>query len=174
MAWPVFAIIGLLIFIVNFKAALAGLIARITRISHRGISIDIGPLQELAEESVSQSSAEQIEIDDLAENAIQTDPRTALIEAWLRFELAAREILENRGVSDRLRSPFHIIRALRSQNLLVGNLVEVVMELLRLRNVAAHELNLDINSEDARYYVEAVGIAISSIRTNAAGGGPTP
>lgn len=157
LAWPL-AIVFLLFL---FRSRISELVSRITRISHNGTRIDLAPLQELPTQT-----AESIEIDERAQDAITRDPRAAVIEAWIRLEWAARDILQELGVVGYPKSPVQLIRTLQDRQLLQGSLYELLMELRQVRNMAAHELDMDIDAGYAREYVELTERAIASIRVN--------
>lgn len=158
MAWP----LAIFILLLLFRKPITELLARITKISHNGTTIDLGTLKDLPTET-----ADSIEIDERAQNAILRDPRAAIIEAWIRLEWAARDILQGLGVPGHPGSPAQVIRNLQDRQLLQGSLYELLSELRHVRNMAAHQLEMDIDEEYAREYVELTERAIASIRANA-------
>ena len=60
-----------------------------------------------------------------------------------------------------------MIQELNSRQLLRGNLYEILTELRNIRNQAAHDLDLAIQSHQAREYVERMEQAIVLLRANA-------
>ncbi len=164
LAWPIVALLIVAALMFFFRKQIAELISRITRISHNGTSIDLRPLRDLQDETV-----ETMAIDARTNDAIERDPRAAVIEAWLRVELAATDILKQSDVPVQPRSPMQAIRALNDRGLLFGNLYEMLTELRNVRNAAAHELDAPIDSDVARNYVELSEYVMAVLRANAEG-----
>ncbi|MCY4578277.1 MAG: DUF4145 domain-containing protein [Chloroflexi bacterium] len=158
LVWPLTIIFVVLL----LKKPISGLISRIRSISHNGTRLDLDPLEQLQEHPV-----EPVQIDERAEDAIRNDPRAAVIEAWLRFELVARETLAELGIRAELGSMRRLMRALNEEQLLQGNLYELIMELRKVRNQAAHDLDITIDSQNARQYVELTERASALLRENA-------
>ena len=162
LAWPL-AVAGIVIFVIIYlKQPITELLARIKRFSYKGATLDFGVFEKISDEKVKPE-----EIDHRTDDAIRNDPRAAVIEAWLRLEWEAERALDSLGVSEESRSPMTVIRSLGRHNLLQGNLYEFFVELRKIRNQAAHELDLTIGSNEARRYVELTEQAIAELRANA-------
>ena len=156
LVWPTIAVVALFL----FKSSIADLISRITKIRYG--KLDIETMQRLAGEL---PTIEQIDRD--TENYVRRDPRSAVIEAWISLEWNARDILTSIGVERPPRSTMRVIQLLQRRGLLQGSLFELVMELRDIRNTAAHQPHIDIDSERSREYVETIERTISAIRENA-------
>ena len=167
LAWPIAAAFMVVFVSLQFKDQIRMLINRIRTISHRALTLELDGVPRFQDDTGSTALVASAEINDRADDAIQRDPRAAVIEAWLRFELAAVEVLDSRGIPARPRSPTHMIRELNSRQLLRGNLYEILTELRNIRNRAAHDLDLAIESHQAREYVERMEQAIVLLRANA-------
>ncbi len=157
-AWPLTVIIVLLF----LKGPITELISRVTRITHNSTIIDLESLQ-----NESFEIDYPVKIDERANNAIQRDPRAAIIEAWIRLEWTAQDILQELNIQVHPRSPIQMIRILQEHQLLRGNIYELLIELREVRNMAAHQLDIDINADYAQDYVQLTERAIASIRENA-------
>ena len=161
LAWPLAVTVMVIFLVIFLKKPITQLIARVTKLSYKDAAIDLAPLHQLGDEKVAPK-----EIDDRTDDAIQNDPRAAVIEAWLRLEWEAKKVLQNLEISGESSSPMGVIRILGKHSLLRGNLYELFKELRRVRNLAAHELNLVIGRDDARQYVELTEQAIARLWAN--------
>ena len=90
--------------------------------------------------------------------------RTAVIEAWLRLEREIRDILSARRVRGELRSFAHLLRALRSERLMNNYLYDLINELRTTRNIAAHEPEFRMDTEDAENYGDNIEFVIVALR----------
>jgi hypothetical protein len=98
-------------------------------------------------------------------------PRAAIIEAWIGLESAAAVGLRSRGVAitDReIYQPARLAEALISSRLLNASQADVLKELRRLRNAAAHAEDPKITPETAREFVDVAGALERLIRKRTA------
>jgi hypothetical protein len=94
-------------------------------------------------------------------------PRAAIIEAWIGLESAAAAGLRGRGVAITTREisqPIRLAEALISSKLLNAYQADVLKELRRLRNAAAHAEDPKITPETAREFVDVAGALERLIR----------
>ena len=80
-------------------------------------------------------------------------PRSAIVEAWLRVEAAARAVLAER-LGDRTISPSNVARTLLTNGLITKDQEHLYGKLLRLRNTAAHLDDFKPSVESATDYIE--------------------
>ena len=160
LSWP----IAVALIVIFLRKPIIALLNRITRISHSQTRVDLAPLvvsRDRAESTGSLSPSNPV-TDATARESIADSPRAAIIEAWIKVETAANEALQKKTGSNldalsRIRplSRGALIRLLREHELADERLDWLLRELMNLRNQAAHELNLDIDSEVALVYVES-------------------
>jgi hypothetical protein len=84
-------------------------------------------------------------------------PRSAIQEAWVRVEAAARTALGSKDKPSELRSYVSAARLaepLAEQGLLTHGQVTLFHELRRLRNEVAHQSNLEPSTESVKSYIE--------------------
>ena len=164
LAWPVFTalIAGFVVWIL--RKPIIELLSRVSRVSYGSAIVDLAPLEQLIDEQV-ETAAPDLRVSD----AIRNDPRAAVIEAWLRFELAARNILESRDIHRPVRSPLQVLEVLDRNELLPGNMYEMLDGLRRVRNSAAHDLNFSFDSSYASEYVRLLEYATGYIEAHSGG-----
>jgi hypothetical protein len=94
-------------------------------------------------------------------------PRAAIIEAWIGLESAAASALRSRGaaITEReMYQPARLAEALMTSNLLDSYQADVLKDLRRLRNAAAHAEDPKITPETAREFVDVAGALERFIR----------
>ncbi len=162
VGWPLVA--GVALFIL--RGPITDLISRISQITYKDITVDFERLREIGREA-QLDPLDKVEIDDRTVDSIEHYPRAAVIEAWIRLEWEAREIL--RGADERPppRTPRQMIQRLHREGLLQGNLFELLTELREIRNSAAHQLDVNIDPELAQEYVQLAELATTAIQENA-------
>ena len=84
LKWPL-TVVFLAFFL---KGPINGVISRIERISHNGTTIDVASVPTLGDRNV-----DPVVVDARTENAVLSAPRAAMIESWLRLELAVADVL---------------------------------------------------------------------------------
>lgn len=88
------------------------------------------------------------------EQLVEISPRTAIIEAWIQLEHAARRALSQRLPDTRVAwSSGQLGELLASHSLLEKNKLEVYNSLRKLRNQAAHHEDFTIEPRTALDYV---------------------
>ena len=158
LAWPV----GVVILALIFEEKIKELMGRASKISTFGATIDFHLLRQFHVEDV-----QEPDVAEWLEDTIDNYPRAAIIDAWLRVESTARQILDENEIQNVGMPWVGVIRALSQHGLLHGNLDELLPQLRTLGNQVAHELNAPIDSGDAGEYVAVAQHAIDLLQTNA-------
>lgn len=85
-----------------------------------------------------------------------SDPRSAVLDAWLRVEYAAQNLAEKVASLSRksLRNPRITIRAIAKAGAIDGYHISILDELRYLRNQAAHEVDFNPSREAVARYVD--------------------
>ena len=161
LAWPVFTVLisGFVFWIL--RKPITELLDRVSRVSYGSASVDLAPLQQLRDEPVETAGP-----DLRTSDAISNDPRAAIIESWLQFELDARNTLAKLGVPVNVSAPRQLLEVLGQNELLMGNMYEMMDELRKVRNSAAHDLDFPFDSRYAREYVDLLAYARGRIETH--------
>ena len=161
LAWPVFTFLLTLVIVTVFKKPLVELIHRVRKISHGESVVEMSEqVQQLKveiSESVQQLETESLPPVGISQRdrfTIRNDPRALPIEAWLRAESAARQLLLENGVDDEIGSPSEVLRRLRSANLIRQLEHDALMTLLNMRNRAVREPDFNIDPEMRDRFVE--------------------
>lgn len=88
----------------------------------------------------------------------KVNKRSAIIEAWLAVDEAARELalphMMGTGSSPRVASPVHIERTLWQNELIGPSERELLTQLRALRNEASHMKNFQITEAEAAAYID--------------------
>ena len=162
LAWPVTTLVLACVIVAVFRKPLIELIRRVRKISHGDSVVEMSErIQQLrveVSETVQQLETESlppIRISQRDRFTIRNDPRALAIEAWLRAESAARQLLLANGVDDDIGSPSEVVRRLLSENLIGQQEHNILISLLRMRNMAVHEPDFDIAPEGRDEFVEA-------------------
>ena len=162
LAWPVTTIFLVWVIVAVFKEPLVELIHRVRKISHGDSVVEMSEqVQQLKaglSESVQQLETEPlppIEINQRDRFTIRNDPRALPIEAWMRAESAARQLLLANDVDDEIGSPSEVLRRLRSENLIRQLEHDALRTLLSMRNRAVHEPDFDIDPKMRDQFVES-------------------
>ena len=161
LAWPVFTFLLTSVIVTVFKKPLVELIHRVRKISHGDSVVEMSEQFQQLKAELSQSG-QQLETESLPPIGISqrdrftigNDPRALPIEAWLRAESAARQLLLANDVDDEIGSPSEVLRRLRSENLIRQIEHDALRTLLSMRNRAVHEPDFDIDPEMRDQFVE--------------------
>ncbi|AXK72797.1 hypothetical protein DWG18_11250 [Lysobacter sp. TY2-98] len=89
----------------------------------------------------------------------EISPRAAILEAWIELEVAAMNALRRRGVAvtrQELQQPARLADALINADLLDASQADLLSQLRRLRNAAAHASDPKITVDTAREFVGTV------------------
>ena len=100
-------------------------------------------------------------------NAIPSNPRQGVIDAWLEVESALEDAAERLGVyipSKTNRRPGLSLRLLMHNEHISEDWVHVFRRLRQLRNEAAHDRRFDLTSDRAEDYVRLCADAIFYLR----------
>ena len=161
LAWPVSTLLLAWVIVAVFKKPLVELIHRVRKISHGDSVVEMSEqVQQLKvelSESVQQLETESLPPIGISQRdrfTIRNDPRALPIEAWLRAESAARQLLLANDVNDEIGSPSEVLRRLRSENLIRQLEHDSLRTLLSMRNRAVHEPDFDIDPEMRDRFVE--------------------
>lgn len=151
LAWPVAAVVIAVI----FRSQIGALLARIRKGK-------IGPAEFEFEQEV-QALAEQIPAQ-LQEQQVGTptvslatsNPRAAILEAWLGVEGALRLLALNRGLLSprEQRNPVSLVRTIQSEGALQPEDVALFNDLRVLRNQATHDSGFSPSAESVIKYVQ--------------------
>ena len=145
------------------KGPINGVISRIERISHNGTTINVASVPTLGDRNV-----DPVVVDARTENAVLSAPRAAMIESWLRLELAVADVLEENSVTDHPSSPDGMIHALFAEHLVDGLFYEFLVGIKDLRDRATLDYSLTITSAVARRYAETTEEAIQLLKRQVA------
>lgn len=83
-------------------------------------------------------------------------PNAAVLEAWKKLELAAKELIARRGyeLDYNIAAPYRLIeRILEKTQLIELKKVKVFNELRKLRNKIAHAADFEISFDQAKEYI---------------------
>lgn len=163
-AWP----IAVVFIAIILRKPIADLINRITSISHNETRIDLIPLVESRATAESAGSLQpgDTEGDGRSHESIAASPRAAIIEAWIRVQTAAEEMIQERDPSLRSlrpRSSGQVINFLRQSGIVDDNVATLLRELMTARNQAAHHMDLNVSVEDARSYVDVAEQVVAAL-----------
>lgn len=154
-AWPVIVLIVVLV----FRGELSALFGRLRKGKIGGAEFEFeDAVAELRADSVSIPEVRAVDV-----AAVSDNPRTAVLEAWLRVEDCARTLAGAQGISPSLvaaaRAPV-LIKAIVEKNLLSPEQVQLFHDLRRLRNQVASVREFSPSSESVVSYISlANGLA---------------
>jgi len=161
-SWP----LALVVIAFAFRQQLIKLISSMRRLSYKDGSREIFAsweegLQELKEIEEATEAEERLpsprqtnDFDKLLALA-KVNSRSAVIEAWLSVENAARELVEPFHKGSRpLGSPFMVERELWQRELIGPGEREILTRLRTLRNQASHMQSFQITEHEAAAYID--------------------
>lgn len=177
LVWPVTVIILMLV----FRSQIAAVILRLSKLKYRDLEVEFGKELRKAEQSAQEVQLPSLQVlAQVPEPAVFTSsydrlfdltpssPRAAIMEAWLRVEAAADEVareLEIQPMARRLGRAREVVVELVQQDRLPESAIKLYDSLRKMRNNAVHNIDFEINTEDAARFVElALGLA-QKIRT---------
>lgn len=151
LAWPVAAIIIAAI----FHKQISALLSRIRKGKFGPAEFEFEQeVQELAEQVQPELRAQQINPPTVS--LATTNPRAAILEAWLSLEGAVNRLayIKKLPTPSASRSPLSIIRAVEKSGVLQPNDISLFNDLRVLRNRATHEADFGPSAESVIKYVQ--------------------
>lgn len=161
-SWP----FALMIIAIVFRTQIAHLISTMRRLSYKDASRELSAsweedlqnleiIKQKTETSKTPPSPQSThELDRLMELS-KISKRSAIIEAWLSVETAAKELATTPDEGARpLTSPLAVERELWRRELISPGEREMLARLRNLRNQASHMKDFDIEDEDAAAYID--------------------
>lgn len=169
-AWPIMLLVVFLV----LRRQLIALLPGLQRLKWKDFEAEFSrKVQEVAAEArdalpqheMQQVSApsEEFELMRLAE----VSPRAAILEAWIALEGTARTALTRMGASITAREmeqPARLAEALISNDFMNPSQADVLKELRRLRNAAAHATDPKVTVDDAQQFVKVASALERLIR----------
>ena len=149
LGWPV-AVAFVAVFLgLVFKEPIKQLIARITKITHNGVVVEL-PIPPLPTEAQQPDPLDERTLRDIRDN-----PPVMVSGAWERFISEAAGILREREITVDPASPQSVIRALTILGWLDEQAFETVDGLRDIRDRVVHQPELTMTPEMAERYVTA-------------------
>lgn len=168
--WPVTLIILLLV----LKKPFLRLVPSLEKVKYRDLELDFcKQVHQLAKEAKETLTPASDEDDDLKDELKQlTDiahvsPKSALLEAWLKLESAAFQLLKRKDPkvnTSILKTPIQIGMMLENLGIINKSQKEIFSKLRNLRNAAAHATDFTFDTESAIEYIEMALGLISHLR----------
>lgn len=163
LAWPI--LVGSIIYIL--RNPVGKLLDRVSRFKYKDLEAefrerleDIRPEdEEITEtEPVDATNRETVFLSELA----QVSPRAAIMEAWIKVEMATQNYLESAGLEKKYS--YQGLRRLPSNVLNpIEHILTQYQELRLLRNKAAHASDFDLDSSSAREFIRISGYVVREI-----------
>lgn len=151
LSWPVAAIVIASI----FHRQISGLLARIRKGKFGSAELEFEmEVQELAQHASAQVQEQQVGSE--AVSLATTNPRAAIVDAWLGLEAAVTKLTDNGLLppSTSTRSPLAIIRSVEKLGILEPIDVALFNDLRVLRNHAIHDAEFSPSTESVIKYVQ--------------------
>jgi hypothetical protein len=151
-AWPIAAVVIALLFRAQLKALLSRL--------RKG---KVGPAEFEFEESVKVLEDEAAQLPQPSSGMgtpsvqlVTSNPRAAILEAWLGVESAAQNLARARGYNSpsSSRNPLAAIRNLEKAKVLDSQQMGLFNELRSLRNQAAHDVDFSPSADSVLSYAQ--------------------
>lgn len=159
MAWPS----AVVLLAVLIRAPLAKVIPRLRTIKYGDFHLDIGEQIDAVKEDVDaigESPSQEVDELPVSFRALaRTDPRAAVLSAWIPLEVELIDIASKldpktwRG-SDARNSPMFINRALMGEGLIDQATFNALEQLRRIRNSAVHSTGETVSFDDAMNMAE--------------------
>ena len=174
LAWPVTV---LLIFAV-LRSPLLRLIPLLERLKYRELEVDFGRrLEEVASAAAVLGADAVIGAARVTPSSdllrlLESSPRAAILEAWIRLEAAAMAAARRQHVdipSTLLRSPHQLIQTLEETGIIDAGQAVVFHDLRGLRNSAAHATTFVPSPSAAQEYLRlarALELSLGEARPN--------
>lgn len=91
----------------------------------------------------------------------EISPRAAIVEAWVRVEINAAEVVRRAGLQmPTAPGPLQLLSSLKQLGVLTAPQVSAFRHLRELRNMAVHAMDMDVTPEAVnQYIVSAVAMA---------------
>ena len=156
LAWPSAAVLLVLVLREPIKA----LLPLLQRIKYKELEVEFGKRVEEVREEVARGLPGETILTSPADESsafahlAEVSPRSAVLEAWRKVELAALEAVEAIG-GEPLRKKtltFQAIRLLEQKEPLDRSVISLLRDLRGLRNEAAHAPNFALARESALEY----------------------
>lgn len=151
LAWPVAAVVIAAIFHRQISALLSRI--RKGKIGPAEFEFEL-EVQELADQAPVQLQSEQVGSPTVS--LATTNPRAAILEAWLGVESALNGLAYNQQLlpPSAPRSPVAIIRSVEKSGILAADDVSLFNDLRVLRNHATHDTEFSPSAESVIKYVQ--------------------
>lgn len=156
LAWPV----ALAVLVFMLRHSIAALIPALRRLKYKDLELDFRRDMEEVREEVNQGlpappAGERLVADSATLKLLDASPRAAVLEAWYRVEMAVMDTAKRLA----LAGPFDIYTALHAIKVLERaagidqNIVSILHNLRRLRNLAAHAPDFELSRDSGMDYV---------------------
>jgi hypothetical protein len=160
LAWPV--ALGVMVWIL--KKPLTGLLSIVGRLKYKDFEIEFSrSVKDLVKKSEdaelpSVMSGEEGERDfERLYTLAEVSPRSAIIEAWLKVENVAAEVIQKKGLAEFGRTPVGPLRLgklLQKARILSNSEMEVFNKLRYLRNEAVHVEDAKFQPSEVASYLD--------------------
>ena len=162
IAWPVAAIFIALL----FREQIVALLKRLK-------NGKIGPaefefeedIRALKDEVMAETAAPHFLLRKRSIRRAASDPRSAILNAWLNVESEAMMVATKKGLITELeaRNPGSVVRAILRADILPQRYALLLNELRYLRNQAAHELDFNPAADAVLSYVELANSLVGAL-----------
>lgn len=166
LSWP----LALVIVALLFRKRITALLDRIRKASYGDAAVEFDEQLESAEQKAAElpppaEAPPHSEQDSKFERALELSPRLAVLDAWIEVEEAISELASRRGyTTPRSRSGTFAMRQLTREGAIDSRTSQLLDELRRLRNIAAHSSSeTEITISDARRFKEISLIVASAL-----------
>ncbi len=164
IAWP----LVVLIIVRTFRKGLTRLISRLKKGKFGGSEWEFESLLEEAERDAPAPSPEAgLELDPAVVGLLETQPRGAVITAWLEIERLIDELSYTKSLPatrPQRKSPINAIRELERAQILPPDYIALLNDLRVLRNEAAHSRDFDPSPESVIRYLQLSSRVIKALR----------
>ncbi|MEO5716794.1 MAG: hypothetical protein ABIT37_25165 [Luteolibacter sp.] len=164
IAWP----LAILIIVLIFRKGISRLISRLKKGKFGGSEWEFETLIKDAESDAPFTASQTpTEIDPAIIALAETQPRGAVISAWLQIERLVDEVMESRGIPTSYpnrRSPLTSIREIERAQILTSDYIALFHDLRVLRNEAAHSRDFDPSPESVLRYLQLSSNLMTALR----------
>lgn len=174
LVWP----LTLALLLLFFRKDLQALVARVSRVRYREAEIELSQLRDRIDEDrarLIEPSKESTPTGGYYDRRLEellrlseTEPRAAVLAAYIELERAVVLAARRNGIDSEGRIN-RILQELSSQRLMPADYLDVVDELRRLRNQAAHGHSFDLGGRVAEEFVD-LAINVAVLITSLSGG----
>ena len=159
IAWPIAAVT----IAYNFKKELAALLTRLKKFKAGAAEAEFSELLRETEEDVDivRTPEAQAITPEVIEGAA-TNPRGAILSAWIEVETAIRQLYESKAPREAglyptyrpARGPLQLMRELQRTEILDHNYIALFHDLRTLRNDAAHDIDFNPPPGEVVRYIQ--------------------